>query len=55
MDIWLSLLPTRDDDNRSSLVEELVLNDKLLNRVVYVGSLLDPGFYEELIQHLKKN
>ena len=51
-------LDLRDDGNTASSVEELVtivLNGELLDRVIYVGSLLDPKLLEGLIQFLREN
>ena len=51
-------LDPRDDNDRESLVEELipmVPNDQLPDQVIYIGSILNPELCEGLIQFLKKN
>ena len=51
-------LDTRDDDDRATLEEELVLivlNDELPNLVIYTGSLLNPKLHEGLFQFPREN
>ena len=51
-------LDPRDDADWATPIEDLEpveLDDELPDRAINIGSLLDVGLYEELIQFLRKN